>query len=222
MSKLLTTMGRAIGFAHLAGLTKSSRAASADDDKDKQREGESDEDYAKRMEEKEDKDEKDQDRDDGDSKNSKKGKAEDDKDDERAEDGDEDQDESDKKTKKGKKADDSGESEDADDEDDKDEEMRGKSPAAAARRRERQRCAAIFNDRAAARNPQMAAQLAFNTTMPRSEAISVLRSAPAAASAGDSRQQRNPQLGPGGDKSITSAQKAEASWDTAMKKVRGA
>ncbi len=52
--------------------------------------------------------------------------------------------------------------------------MRKKS-ARAARLRERARCSAIFKDAAAGKNPALAAQLAFGTSLPRSEAISVLR-----------------------------------------------
>ncbi len=52
--------------------------------------------------------------------------------------------------------------------------MRGKSAAAKARRRERARCAAIFGCKAAGLRPDVAATLAFSTTMGRREAIKVL------------------------------------------------
>ena len=60
-------------------------------------------------------------------------------------------------------------------------EMTGYSEIAAARRRERARCAAIFATKAAGANPALAAHLAFNTTLTRSEAIRALKTAPAAA-----------------------------------------
>lgn len=215
---LRTRMASALSFSHLAGLPKGkTRADNGDDDDDKkQRDGESDDDYAKRMEEQDgDDDQKNQDRENGDAK---KGKRADDDDGKGDPDADDQDDADDRKSKKGKKADDSGESEDADD-DDPDEEMRGKGSAARARRRERARCAAIFASPHAARNPQMAAQLAFNTTMPRSEAIAVL-SAASSSTAVSGRQERNPQLGPGGDRIMTSRQNTERSWEAAMKKVR--
>ncbi|MCP1376038.1 hypothetical protein [Dyella lutea] len=119
-------------FAHLLGF----RASEDDDDTrmaedDKQCDGESDEDYAKRMEEKD-------------------------------------------KAKKAKKAEDG---QDGDDEsDDSDEEMRGSSAAAQARQRERARCKAIFSCAGAGVRPDVAATLAFNTSMSRKEAIAVLNS----------------------------------------------
>ena len=45
----------------------------------------------------------------------------------------------------------------------------------AARLRERSRCAAIFRDEAAGKNPALAAELAFSTDLPRGQAIKVLR-----------------------------------------------
>ncbi len=214
-----TRLMNALSFSHLAGIRPAAgktKAEEEDKDKDKQREGESDADYAKRMEE-EDED-KDQDRSNGDSKKGKNAEGDD-----LDEEGDK-KDEKDPKSKKGKakKADDSGESEDEEMEDDDDEaEMHGRSPVASARRRERARCGAIFADRAAARNPELAAQLAFNTSLSRKEALAVLQGTKAAPS-GNSQQRadRNPRLGPGGEASQSSAQAVEASWGTAMQKVR--
>lgn len=63
-----------------------------------------------------------------------------------------------------------------DDEKDDDEEMRGDGPVASVRKRERERCAAIFAAPSAAGRPDIAATLAFNTSLSRKEAISVLDS----------------------------------------------
>lgn len=66
---------------------------------------------------------------------------------------------------------------DADDEEDEKDDQ-----AKAARSRERARCAAIFASPAAARNLPGAAHLAFNTALPRSQAVGLLDSlAPTAA-----------------------------------------
>jgi len=101
-----------------------------------------------------------------------------------------------------------------DDDEDKDEEMRGKSAAAQARRREQARCAAIFASPAAARNPVLAANLAFKGRMPRREAIALLESTPAPAAASHvSRSARNPQVGAGGDTKPTPQQAVAARWD---------
>ncbi|MCE2577541.1 hypothetical protein LDL36_03280 [Komagataeibacter sp. FNDCR1] len=97
-----------------------------------------------------------------------------------------------KKAGKAKKAEDDGEDAGDDDagDDDADAEDEDDEEKASARARERGRCAAIFSDPAAALNPVAAAELAFNTNMPRSAAINLLRvtasampQAPAQASA---------------------------------------
>ena len=58
---------------------------------------------------------------------------------------------------------------------DVDAEMMGNTLHARARARERKRCAAIFADAAADANQGLAATLAFETTLPRDQAIKVLR-----------------------------------------------
>lgn len=58
---------------------------------------------------------------------------------------------------------------------------------AAARSRERTRCAAIFLDPAAAFNPAIAASLAFETDLPRGAAVKVLRNAVAGIPAATGR-----------------------------------
>lgn len=181
-------------FAHLAGLGRPSAARAEDDD---ERENEDRKD-SKRAEG-DDKPADDED----DKKESRRRarRAEDDDDDKRAEGDEDDQ----------RAADDDG-----DDDGDK-EEMRGRSAVARARSRERARCAAIFMSRHAAGNPAMAAELAFNTTLSRKEAISVLAAAPVGAR--NQRADRNPRLGPGGEPSPSSSQAVSASWDRAFGKV---
>ncbi|MEY0544243.1 hypothetical protein AB7318_16940 [Providencia rettgeri] len=105
-------------------------------------------------------------------------KAEDDEQDESAEDdeGREDAEEQDneKEGRKAKKAEDDddadaeGDDEDAEGDDDNKDVKKG-------RRAERKRCARIFGSKAAAGRPDMAAHLAFNTSMSSSEAISTLK-----------------------------------------------
>jgi hypothetical protein len=191
--KLSNADAGSLSFAHLAGLAP--RAEKGDDDKDYGRKS-----SKKASEDEDDEDDKkEQDRSDGDSKKSRA--AEDDKDDDRdekdASEDDKGDDEDDKKSSKKAKR--------ADDEDD-DTEMRGNSPVARARRREQARCAAIFADPKAAHNPVLAASLAFETRLPRSEALAVLRSTPMAASPFDhsaARSARNPSLGPSGGSGAT-------------------
>lgn len=82
-----------------------------------------------------------------------------------------------KKGKKAQKAEEGtgGEGDDPDGTDDDDEDDDKDPKARAIRMRERGRCAAIFRSAAAGRNPAAAAELAFGTRLPRSEAIRVLR-----------------------------------------------
>ncbi|GJG92843.1 hypothetical protein [Cupriavidus pauculus] len=147
----LTKMASAMPFAHFLGLAPgatSARAEDDDDDERKQREGESDEDYAKRMDELDDKEEKD--------KESKSSKAEgDDPDDKDAEDED---------------------LEDGDDEDNKDDKETGKRAGRAmgARQRERARCAAIVAAGIKAGAVNQACVFAFDTSMTSKQAIAAL------------------------------------------------
>lgn len=124
----------------------------------------------------------------------------------------------DKGGKKAKRADDDGKDPDADDDDDE-EEMRGSSASAKARRRERMRCATIMGSAAAGKNPVLAANLAFNTSMTRKEALAVLESTPAPAAAAPVAR-RNPQLGAGGERGVSSERAVASSWETAMQKAR--
>ena len=182
-------LAAALPFAHLLGM-----GIRAEDDESRRGK------RARRAEEDDDRDDEDgrraEERDDKDDKNGKKGKrarradeddGEEDGDEEgrRAEEdeGEEDDggDRDDKDGKKGKKAKRARRAEDdehaeEDDEDDDESEMRGNGSRAQARRRERARCSAIFSCAAAAINPAAAANLAFNTAMPRSQAIAVLQS----------------------------------------------
>lgn len=157
-----TLAARGLSFAHLAGLTSRAARAENEDDERKQREGESDDDYAKRMEELDEEEEKAR-------------KAEKERKEEEARKAEEEKKEEEARAK-GEEDDDS----DPDAEDD-DDEMRGSSQAARARRREQARCAAIFASKGAARNPVLAANLAFKTRMTRAEAIATLEGTPAPA-----------------------------------------
>jgi hypothetical protein len=108
-------------------------------------------------------------------------------------------------------------SDEPDGDEDPDKEMSGNSPAAAARRRERARCAAIFACKAAGRNPEMAAALAFTTSMSRTAAIAALEALPVTARGGGDRAARNPSLGAGGGQaSGSSAAAAQAGWTKAF------
>lgn len=176
-----TRAGATAAFAHLLGLGP--RAEKDDDEKKgkKARRAEDDDDAKKgaRRAEDDDKDER----------------AEEDKDEkeERAEEEREEEDEEEdrdgkkgKKAKKAKRAEEEEDEEEAED-DDSDEEMRGNSAAANARRRERARCKAIFSCAAAGVRPDVAASLAFSTTMSRSEAIAVLTTTAAGSAPRGSR-----------------------------------
>lgn len=202
---LRNKVASALSFAHLAGIGSRARA---EDDKPTDKEDEKSK-KAKHADDDEP-DKKDQDHEDGDAKGSR---AEDEKDDDKAENDDPDTDddaedeEDDKKAKKAKaKA----------DGDDDDSEMRGNSAAAAARRRERARCASIFASKFAAKNPALAANLAFNTSMTRKEALVVLENTPSASSGYPDRQARNPNLGGGSASQPSSKQAVTSGWDRAF------
>lgn len=193
---LATRLAGKISFAHLAGIG-SRKSASAEGDEPEKKD---DDEKAKAAAAESDED--------------KKPDAEGDKPDEKAE-GSGAEDEPDGDEKKDAKA----EHDEPDGDEDPDKEMRGNSPAAAARRRERARCAAIFGSKAAARNPVLAAKLAFNTSMSRTEALEVLEGSPAPASAAASdRAARNPQLGAGGSMQPDSKQAIQAGWAAAYSK----
>ncbi|QCP54411.1 hypothetical protein FAZ95_36390 [Trinickia violacea] len=97
--------------------------------------------------------------------------------------------------------------------------MRGSSPAAAARRREQARCSAIFATHAASRNPQLAARLAFNTRLPRREAIAVLEASPSPPPPAHNRAANNPRVGPGSSTEALSPQAISAGWDRAIEQI---
>jgi hypothetical protein len=219
--KVMTKLANALSFAHLAGV---SARAEPDDKKDT---GERDHEdttskKSKRAAEKEDEKQATTDKDNE--------HAEDKGDDEEmagddlpeSDDGDED-DEGDKKGKKVKKAraEDKKDEEDEED-DDRNTEMSGRSPLAQARLRERSRCAAIFSSRAAAKNPVLAANLAFKTNLSRAAAIDVLEGTPVGAPAHMGRAARNPNVGSGAAGSVTSQQAVSASWDRAFATATGA
>ncbi len=232
---LSSRLAGALSFAHLAGIgARRSKAARADDDlpedDDRADDDERDDDNdrepdgkkgkrarrAKRAKAGKRADDDDPDAEDDDPD------AEDDDPDADADDPDAEDDDDDKdpplgrKARRAKRADD----DDPDAEDDEDE-MRGKSAVARARRRERARCAAIFGSRHAARNPALAANLAFNTSMSRKEALAVLRDTPGGSAGSHGRADRNPKLGSDGGQSSSRAEQVAGSWERAMGKVRG-
>lgn len=229
-------LARATSFAHLAGLGRAARAESDEQAAGgKQFKAKA---KAKAADDREDKDDDADDKtkggqrcaeDDDDADDKPKGKRakaaendpDDDCDDDSSDDGDKDDDAPAKGKAKGQVA---GDDENDAEDDDKDEEMRGNSAAAQARRRERARCAAIFNDPAAAANVALAASLAFETSMSRGEALKVLRaSAPAAGQASATqgrpvhraRADSNPNVSPTGGSAPSTAAKVDNLWDQA-------
>lgn len=195
-----TLAARGLSFAHLAGLTSRAARAENEDDERKQREGESDDDYAKRMEELDEEEEKAR-------------KAEEERKEEEARKAEEEKKEEERA--KGEQDDDA----DPEAEDDENE-MRGNSQAARARRREQARCAAIFASKGAARNPVLAANLAFKTRMTRAEAIATLEATPAPAGHSD-RSARNPVIGTNAVKP-SPQQALAARWDKNLQAVNPA
>lgn len=217
MSKL-SRVASALSFAHLAGIGsmrgKNARADEDEEDRKKDARAEDDEEDDDLPSDDDKKSRK--------AKRAKAGEDADDKDDDLdadEDDHDAEDDEDDKKSRRAKGSK-SADDDDLDAEDDEDE-LHGKSAVASARRRERARCAAIFGSRYAARNPVLAASLAFNTSMTRDQALTVLRDTPAGASAASGRSDRNPRLGAGGDDSPSRQVAIASRWDRAMSKVRG-
>ncbi|WP_321904395.1 hypothetical protein [Paraburkholderia tropica] len=218
MSNVLRSMmGRAgLSFGHLAKVSARSSRAEENDDQDDRDDDSGKGKKGKRAESDDDDDgdgdDDGQNRDNGDSKKGKRAEGDDGDDDDRDDDSG--------KGKKGKRAesDDDDDGDRAEDDDDDEEEMRGKSAVSGARRRERARCAAIFGCKEAGRNPVLAANLAFNTTMTRKQAVRVLRDTPAPQ--GNYGSRRNPNLGNGGEQGQTREQASAASWDRAFAKVR--
>lgn len=219
--------GGASRYAHLAALVPARGARAEEDDKDPKsarRAAEDDEDEEPKGKGSKAED-PDQYPDEDDSKpKGKRSRAEDEDDDKEAsEDGDEDDDDKPASKKSRARAeDDEDEDKEASEDDDEKEEMSGKSAVAAARRRERARCKAIFSHPAAATNLALAASLAFDTTQTRKEALAVLKGQGAAAPAHGvraDRRARNPDLGSGGDTAPTGQQAQASSWDRALHKA---
>jgi hypothetical protein len=67
----------------------------------------------------------------------------------------------------------------------------------------------------------LAANLAFNTSMSRTQAINVLRDTPAEGNTNSARSGKNPALGSAGTESPSRAAAIAGRWDRAMSKVRG-
>lgn len=223
-------------FAQFSGLTRGGRRAAAEDRDDDSKGAR----RARAEEDEEDKEDKSSKRsraaDDDDQKedkSSKRSRAEEDDDDKEdksskrsraSDDDDECEDEDEKKdSKRSRRA----RAEDDEDDDDDKDEMTGRSAAANARRRERARCAAIFEHPAAADNVALAASLAFETSMTRREAVAVLKGqagrGPTAhdvrGERDDRRSRNNPDLGVGGGDAPKGASLAAGLWDRAIKSV---
>lgn len=150
----LSKLASAMPFAHFLGLPAATAARAEDDDDDrKQRDGESDDDYAKRMEEQDKKDEE---------SRSARGEGDDPEDPDAEDDEDDDAD-----------------MEDGDDEDKKDDKETGKRAGRAqgARQCERARCAAIVAAGIKAGAVNQACVFAFDTTMTSKQAIAALGAA---------------------------------------------
>lgn len=174
-TKKRAPLAEAMSFAHLLPLNPAASArAEDDDDKDKgpgAEDGENDDDKmptgkkAKKARA-DDQGNDDGEDDSGDGDGDEEGADTDDGEDNDGE-GDDDKKPSGKKAKKARADDKDGDSEDDEKED-------GPSARAGAMR-ERRRCAAIFGSRHAAGRPDLAAHLAFNTTMSAAEAIGTMK-----------------------------------------------
>lgn len=142
----LSKIASAMPFAHYLGLGSSAVSAESEDDDRKQRDGESDEDYAKRMEE-------------DDKKKEEAKKAEDEK----------------RKEEEAKRAEGDDDDADMaeDDEDDKEEGKRA-GRAKGARQRERVRCAAIVAAGVKSGAVKQACVFAFDTNLTAAQAIAAL------------------------------------------------
>lgn len=171
-----------LNFAHLLGMGKKAKASNAEDDDEKTKKSKA----RKAEDEDQDDDNDDPDADEGD--NDDPDADDGDNDDPDADDGDDDDPDAE------------------DDEDDKDARAENKD-VKKGRRAERKRCAAIFSSKFAAGQPDMAATLAFTTSMSPAAAIRVLKtsagrvSAPARSATLHERMKsvETPNLGDGGN-----------------------
>ncbi len=90
----------------------------------------------------------------------------------------------------------------------------------AARLRERARCAAIFGAKEAARNPMLAAHLAFETSLTRSQAIATLTHGAKGVGGLASRMAAQPTNGvpAGNERPVDRKRQVNASWDRSFQK----
>jgi hypothetical protein len=195
MSTLMAKVASALSFAHLAGLPRSNAKAKskADDGDDKKESPEPDDEDDEKAK----------------SNDEDKNYAEDDDPDSQAESDDNEPEDGEKKDK-AKKA-----SADDDKKEDDEEKMQ------AGARRERARCAAIFASPAAARNVQLAAELAFNTDLSSKQAVAVLEKSPAARPAHPDRAARNPRVGSGAGAAPDEKQAVASRWDKHLQEASG-
>jgi hypothetical protein len=159
----LSKLASAMPFAHYLGLGTSAAAAAEEDEDRKQKEGESDEDYAKRMEEM---DEEESAR-----------KAEEEKKEEEAKRAEEEK-RKEEEAKKAKRAEDENDV-DGDDADMEDDEEEGKRAgrATGARQRERVRCARIVAEGIKTGRVKQACVFAFDSQLTSAQAIAALNAA---------------------------------------------
>jgi hypothetical protein len=206
-------MGRAMSFAHLAGL--GGKKASEEDEAPKGKKAKAEDDEDDKSAE-----------DDDDNKESRRAEGDNDDDKSAEDDGDDDDKSAEDDEDNKPSADDGDDDKSADEEEDDSPPPKSKKAKAAkpvtaefkrGRRVERQRCARIFGDPAAARNPAAAANLAFNHTMSSSAAIALLKTMPAAAGG-----RRNPDLGADRERTGGGGPQASTTWDRAFAKAGAA
>jgi hypothetical protein len=100
---------------------------------------------------------------------------------------------------------------------------RALTPEAEGRRRERERCAAIFQSRAGQRNMEFAKGLAFDTDLTSAQALAILEATPVSAGRGTldnpERAARNPKISATADPPLPREEAIGRTWDRAFRAV---